>query len=104
MNTHSVFTPCTTFSMGGKMISFQLPPKEEAVALRRASEANISALEAGGEVNFQLQEKWEKILLFLEEVNLLKAELHTHTTQTFVKGKKGKTLFPSIECLINKTK
>ena len=71
MNISDTFTNCTTFTMGGKLISFQLPLKEEIVALRRASETNVSAWEAGAEVNFQLQEKWERILLFLEEMNLL---------------------------------
>lgn len=30
------FTPCTTFSMGGKMISFQLPIEGEIEAMNRA--------------------------------------------------------------------
>lgn len=71
MNTHSVFTPCTTFSMGGKMISFQLPAEEDIEAMKRASEVCFSAWEAGADFNIPLQEKWERILMFLEELNLL---------------------------------
>lgn len=70
MNTIDIFTNCTTFTLGGKLISFQLPIKEEILAMRRAEETNFSALLIGGEVDFQLQEKWEKILLFLEELNI----------------------------------
>ena len=68
---NETFTPCTTFSMGGKMISFQLPAETEALVINRASEAYLSAWEAGGDFNVPLQEKWERILLFLEELNLL---------------------------------
>ena len=65
------FTPCTTFSLGGKLISFQLPAETEALIINRASEACLSAWEAGGDFNVSLQEKWERILLFLEDLNLL---------------------------------
>ena len=65
------FTPCTTFSMEGKMISFQLPIEGEIEAMNRASETSFSAFEVGGDFDVPLQEKWERILLFLEEVNLL---------------------------------
>lgn len=68
---NETFTPCTTFTMGGKMISFQLPSETEAKVINRASETCFSAWEAGGEFNVPLQEKWERILLFLEELNLL---------------------------------
>lgn len=68
MNT---FTNCTTFVMGGKLVSFQLPADMEALIINRASEACFSAWEAGGDFNISLQEKWERILLFLEELNLL---------------------------------
>lgn len=66
-----IFTPCTTFNLGGKMISFQLPAETEALIINRTSEACFSAWEAGGDFNISLQEKWERILLFLEELNLL---------------------------------
>ena len=62
---------CTTFNLNGKTISFQLPIEEEIEAMNRASETNFSAWEAGGDFNISLQEKWERILLFLEELNLL---------------------------------
>lgn len=65
------FTPCTTFSMGGKMISFQLPIEGEIEAMNRASETSFSAFEVGGDFDIPLQEKWERILFFLEELNLL---------------------------------
>lgn len=65
------FTPCTTFSLGGKLISFQLPAEAESLIINRASEVCLSAWEAGGDFNISLQEKWERILLFLEELNLL---------------------------------
>ena len=68
---NETFTPCTTFSMGGKMISFQLPAETEATIINRASETCFSAWEAGGDFDVPLQEKWERILLFLEELNLL---------------------------------
>ena len=68
---NETFTPCTTFSMGGKMISFQLPAETEATIINRASETNFSAWEVGADFNIPLQEKWERILLFLEGVNLL---------------------------------
>ena len=68
---NETFTPCTTFSMGGKMISFQLPAETEALVINRASEACSSAWEVGADFNIPLQEKWERILLFLEGVNLL---------------------------------
>ena len=71
MNEPKIFTPCTTFNLGGKMISFQLPPSSEALVINRASESCLSAWEAGGDFNVPLQEKWERILLFLEELNLL---------------------------------
>lgn len=69
--SNETFTPCTTFAMGGKMISFQLPAETEALVINRASESCLSAWEAGGDFNIPLQEKWERILLFLEELNLL---------------------------------
>ena len=62
---------CTTFNLNGKTISFQLPVEEEIEAMNRASETNFSAWEAGANFNIPLQEKWERILLFLEGVNLL---------------------------------
>ena len=65
------FTPCTTFNLGGKMISFQLPAETEALIINKASEVCLSAWEAGADFNIPLQEKWERILLFLEELNLL---------------------------------
>ena len=71
MNTSNTFTNCTTFTLGGKLISFQLPAETEAKVINRASEVCLSAWEAGGEFNVPLQEKWERILLFLEELNLL---------------------------------
>lgn len=71
MKEPKTFTPCTTFSMGGKMISFQLPADMEALVINRASEVCFSAWEAEGEFDVALQEKWERILLFLEGVNLL---------------------------------
>lgn len=71
MNETKIFTPCTTFNLGGKMISFQLPAETEALIINRASETCLSAWEAGGDFNVPLQEKWERILLFLEELNLL---------------------------------
>ena len=72
MNESSqTFAPCTTFVMGGKMISFQLPAETEALIINRASETCLSAWEAGGDFDVPLQEKWERILLFLEELNLL---------------------------------
>ena len=64
-------TPCTTFSLGGKLISFQLPADMESLIINRASEACFSAWQAGGDFDVALQEKWERILLFLEELNLL---------------------------------
>ena len=64
-------TPCTTFNLGGKIISFQLPAETEALVINRTSEIYFSALEAGGDFNVPLQEKWERILFFLEELNLL---------------------------------
>ena len=69
--SNETFTPCTTFTMGGKLISFQLPAETEALVINRTSEACFSAWEAGGEFDIPLQEKWERILLFLEELNLL---------------------------------
>lgn len=66
-----IFTLCTTFNFNGKTISFQLPIEEEIEAMNRASETNFSAWEAGANFNIPLQEKWERILLFLEGVNLL---------------------------------
>ena len=69
--SNQTFAPCTTFVMGGKMISFQLPADMEALIISRASEACFSAWEAGADFNIPLQEKWERILLFLEGVNLL---------------------------------
>lgn len=71
MNANKTFTPCTTFSLGGKMISFQLPAETEALIINRTSEVCLSAWEAGANFNIPLQEKWERILLFLEGVNLL---------------------------------
>lgn len=68
---NETFTSCTTFVLGGKMISFQLPIEGEIEAMKRASETNFSAWEAGGDFNIPLQEKWERILMFLEELNLL---------------------------------
>lgn len=68
---NETFTPCTTFAMGGKMISFQLPVETEALVINRASETCLSAFEVGGDFDVPLQEKWERILLFLEELNLL---------------------------------
>lgn len=68
---NETFTPCTTFSMGGKMISFQLPAEDESLAINRALESCFSAWEAGGEFDVTLQEKWERVLVFLEELNLL---------------------------------
>ena len=65
------FTLCTTFNLNGKTISFQLPIEGEIEVMKRASETNFSAWEAGANFNIPLQEKWERILLFLEEVNLL---------------------------------
>lgn len=65
------FAPCTTFNLGGKMISFQLPADMESLIINRASEACLSAWEAGADFNIPLQEKWERILMFLEELNLL---------------------------------
>lgn len=53
------------------MISFQLPIEGEIEAMNRASETSFSAFEVGGDFDVPLQEKWERILLFLEEVNLL---------------------------------
>ena len=68
---NETFTPCTTFSMGGKMISFQLSTEDESLAINRTLESCFSALEAGADFNIHLQEKWERILMFLEELNLL---------------------------------
>ena len=68
---NETFTNCTTFSLGGKLISFQLPAETEALIINRASEVCFSAWEAGADFNITLQEKWERILLFLEGVNLL---------------------------------
>ena len=65
------FTPCTTFNLNGKIISFQLPIEEEIEVMKRASETNFSAWEVGGEFDIPLQEKWERILFFLEELKLL---------------------------------
>ena len=65
------FTPCTTFNLNGKIISFQLPIEEEIEVMKRASETNLSAWEVGGEFDIPLQEKWERILFFLEELKLL---------------------------------
>ena len=71
MNEPKIFTPCTTFNLGGKMISFQLSAETEALVINRASESCLSAWEAGADFNIPLQEKWERILMFLEELNLL---------------------------------
>lgn len=68
---NETFTPCTTFAMGRKMISFQLPTETEALIINRASETCFSAWQAGANFDVPLQEKWERILLFLEELNLL---------------------------------
>lgn len=68
---NETFTNCTTFTMGGKMIPFQLPAETEALVINRASEACFSAWQAGGDFDVTLQEKWERILLFLKELNLL---------------------------------
>ena len=65
------FTPCTTFNLNGKIISFQLPIEEEIEVMKRASETIFSAWGVGADFNIPLQEKWERILLFLEGVNLL---------------------------------
>ena len=69
--SNQTFAPCTTFVMGGKLISFQLPADMESLIINRASEACFSAWQAGGDFDVALQEKWERILLFLEELNLL---------------------------------
>ena len=71
MEEDKIFSPCTSFVLGEKLISFQLPAETEALVINRASEACLSAWEAGGDFNVPLQEKWERILLFLEELNLL---------------------------------
>lgn len=71
MEENKTFSPCTSFVLGEKLISFQLPIEEEIKAMKRASEICFSAWEAGGRFDIPLQEKWEKILLFLEELNLL---------------------------------
>ena len=71
MKESKTLAPCTTFTTGGKMISFQLPAETEALVINRASEISLSAFEVGADFNIPLQEKWERILMFLEELNLL---------------------------------
>lgn len=71
MEENKIFSPCTSFVLGEKLISFQLPAEDESLAINRTLESCFSALEAGADFNIHLQEKWERILLFLEEVNLL---------------------------------
>lgn len=71
MKENKAFSPCTSFVLGEKLISFQLPAETEALVINRASEACLSAWEVGGEFDIPLQEKWERILVFLEELNLL---------------------------------
>lgn len=55
-----------TFAMNNTLINFAIPVADELKALRRAQEVGMSAMIAGADMDYMLQEKWERILLFFE--------------------------------------
>lgn len=61
-------TNCVSFVLGDTLLSVSLPLSEEIKASERTAEACSSAMLVGADFNYQLQQKWERILMFFENI------------------------------------